>query len=159
MIGGHAGDMIASVFERHRTTNTDFPLCSHHSRFTDDTVLTVAKACAILNGCRTVAMSCGSSSIRKRAGSRRAAARPSCFHRRATTHRQAGGFASQWPRWPKDTHRSGAPCRLPGPGCGFRRSGKRPDWHAQHAQHAQHAAVLPATVVAQVVARTRTLLE
>lgn len=42
--------MIASVFERHGTTNTDGPLCSHHSRFTPDTVLTVATAYTILNG-------------------------------------------------------------------------------------------------------------
>ena len=63
--------MIASVFARHSTTNTDFPLCSHHSFFTDDTVLTVATAYAI--------ESCGSSSIRKRVGSRRAAVRQSCL--------------------------------------------------------------------------------
>ena len=40
------------MFERRRTTNTDVPLCSHHSRFTDDTVLTVATPCAILDGHR-----------------------------------------------------------------------------------------------------------
>ena len=42
--------MIGSVFERHSTKNTAFPLFSHHSRFIDDTVLTVATAYAILNG-------------------------------------------------------------------------------------------------------------
>ena len=42
--------MIGSVFERRSTTNTDFPICSHHSRFTDHTVLTVATAYATLNG-------------------------------------------------------------------------------------------------------------
>ena len=41
--------MIGSVFERRSTTNTDVPLCSHHSRFTDDTVRTVATAYAILD--------------------------------------------------------------------------------------------------------------
>ncbi len=50
MIGVLAGDIIGSVFERHSTKNTDFPLFSRHSRFTDDTVLTVATAYAILNG-------------------------------------------------------------------------------------------------------------
>ena len=42
--------MIASVFERRTTTNTDVPLFSHHARFTNDAALTVATAYAILNG-------------------------------------------------------------------------------------------------------------
>lgn len=50
MIGAIAGDMIGSVFERRPTKKTDFPLFSPRSRFTDDTVLTVAVAYAILNG-------------------------------------------------------------------------------------------------------------
>ncbi|MCB9419773.1 MAG: ADP-ribosylglycohydrolase family protein [Ardenticatenaceae bacterium] len=50
MIGAIAGDVIGSVFERRPIKTTDFPLFSPHSRFTDDTVLTVAVAYAILNG-------------------------------------------------------------------------------------------------------------
>ena len=41
--------MNGSVFERRTTTNTDVPLCSHHARFTDDTVRTVATAYAIVD--------------------------------------------------------------------------------------------------------------
>ncbi len=50
MIGAIAGDVIGSVFERRPIKTMDFPLFSPHSRFTDDTVLTVAVAYAILNG-------------------------------------------------------------------------------------------------------------
>ena len=105
--------MIASVFERRSTTNTDVPLCSHHSRFTDDTVLTVATAYAILDG-----------------------------------HRIPIEVA--------------LPADCPVQGVAVADQVKCLDWrarHDQHAPHAQHAAVLPATVVAQVVARTRALLE
>jgi len=48
MIGAIAGDMIGSVFEWHPIKSADFPLFSPGSRFTDDTVLTVAVAYAIL---------------------------------------------------------------------------------------------------------------
>ena len=99
--------MIASVFERRSTTNTDVPLCSHHSRFTDDTVLTVATAYAILDG-----------------------------------HRIPIEVA--------------LPADCPVQGVAVADQVKCLDWRARHAQH---AAVLPATVVAQVVARTRALLE
>ncbi len=50
MIGAIAGDIIGSVFERHNTKLMEFPLFSRWSRFTDDTVLTVAVADAILSG-------------------------------------------------------------------------------------------------------------
>jgi ADP-ribosylglycohydrolase len=50
MIGAIAGDIIGSVYERHNIKRTDFPLFDPHSRFTDDTVLTVAVADAILTG-------------------------------------------------------------------------------------------------------------
>ena len=49
MLGAIAGDVIGSVFERNPTKSIDFPLFSRHSTFTDDTVLTVAIAWAILN--------------------------------------------------------------------------------------------------------------
>lgn len=48
MIGAIAGDVIGSVHERAPTKTTDFPLFTPASRFTDDTVLTVATAHAIL---------------------------------------------------------------------------------------------------------------
>ncbi len=49
MLGTIAGDIIGSVHERAGTKQTDFPLFSPWSRFTDDTVLTVATATALLN--------------------------------------------------------------------------------------------------------------
>ena len=49
MLGAIAGDVIGSVFERFPTKSKEFPLFSHDSTFTDDTVLTVAVAYAILN--------------------------------------------------------------------------------------------------------------
>ena len=49
MIGAIAGDIIGSVYEVHPVKSTSFPLFSPHSRFTDDTVLTVAVAFSILN--------------------------------------------------------------------------------------------------------------
>ncbi|MGI9323230.1 MAG: ADP-ribosylglycohydrolase family protein [Pseudomonadales bacterium] len=50
MIGAIAGDVIGSVYEsRHnRIKTTDFPLFSPRSNFTDDTVMTLAVADAIL---------------------------------------------------------------------------------------------------------------
>jgi ADP-ribosylglycohydrolase len=50
MIGVIAGDVIGSVFERRPTKAVDFPLFHERSRFTDDTVLTIATARAILEG-------------------------------------------------------------------------------------------------------------
>ena len=50
MIGAIAGDIIGSVYEHNRIKTKDFPLFSPLSRFTDDTVLTVAVARAILSG-------------------------------------------------------------------------------------------------------------
>jgi ADP-ribosylglycohydrolase len=49
MIGAIAGDIIGSVFEHDPIKTTTFPLFSEASRFTDDTVLSVAVADAILN--------------------------------------------------------------------------------------------------------------
>ncbi len=50
MLGAIAGDIIGSVYERHPIKDKAFPLFSPHNRFTDDTVLTVAVAQAILTG-------------------------------------------------------------------------------------------------------------
>ncbi|MGZ3579411.1 MAG: ADP-ribosylglycohydrolase family protein [Syntrophales bacterium] len=51
MLGAIAGDVIGSVYEGHPIKYTDFPLFGRHSHFTDDTVLTVAAAYAILEKC------------------------------------------------------------------------------------------------------------
>lgn len=48
MLGAIAGDIIGSVFEHDPIKTTEFPLFDEESRFTDDTVLTVAVAQAIL---------------------------------------------------------------------------------------------------------------
>jgi len=50
MIGAIAGDIIGSVFELQNTHSMDFPLFSSASRYTDDTVLTVAVADCLLHG-------------------------------------------------------------------------------------------------------------
>lgn len=50
MLGAIAGDVIGSVYEGRPIKSTTFPLFSPHSTFTDDTVLTVAVAYAILTG-------------------------------------------------------------------------------------------------------------
>lgn len=49
MIAAIAGDIIGSIYERHNLKTTDFTLFSPKSRFTDDTVLTIAVADCILN--------------------------------------------------------------------------------------------------------------
>jgi ADP-ribosylglycohydrolase len=50
MLGTIAGDVIGSVYERRRIKHTDFPLFSIGSCFTDDSVLTIATAHALLTG-------------------------------------------------------------------------------------------------------------
>lgn len=50
MLGAIAGDVIGSVYERRGLKTTNFPLFSSRSRPTDDTVMTVATARAILTG-------------------------------------------------------------------------------------------------------------
>lgn len=50
MIGAIAGDVIGSVYEQSDVKTKEFPLFSPYSRFTDDTVLTVAVADVLLNG-------------------------------------------------------------------------------------------------------------
>ena len=48
MLGAIAGDIIGSVYEFDNIKTTDFELFTEYSSFTDDTVLTVAVAAAIL---------------------------------------------------------------------------------------------------------------
>jgi ADP-ribosylglycohydrolase len=48
MIGAIAGDIIGSVYEAHPIKTKEFPLFHPHCRFTDDSVLTIAVAQAIL---------------------------------------------------------------------------------------------------------------
>ena len=48
MIGAVAGDIIGSVYEHHPIKSEDFPLFEPHSRFTDDSVMSLAVAQAIL---------------------------------------------------------------------------------------------------------------
>jgi ADP-ribosylglycohydrolase len=50
MFGAIAGDIIGSVHEGAGTKTKSFPLFSRYCRFTDDTVLTVAVADALLSG-------------------------------------------------------------------------------------------------------------
>lgn len=50
MMGVIAGDMVGSVYEHHPIKTKDFPLFQPRSRFTDDSVLTVAVADALLGG-------------------------------------------------------------------------------------------------------------
>ncbi len=50
MIGAIAGDIIGSVYEHFSIKTTEFELFHQASRFTDDTVLTVAVADAIVSG-------------------------------------------------------------------------------------------------------------
>jgi len=49
MLGAIAGDMIGSPFEFNNCKSKDFPLFQKKSRFTDDTILTVATADALMN--------------------------------------------------------------------------------------------------------------
>ena len=50
MFGAIAGDIIGSVYEYDPIRTEDFPLFDADCRFTDDTVMTVAVAHAILEG-------------------------------------------------------------------------------------------------------------
>ena len=49
MIGAIIGDIIGSVYEWNNIKSTDFPLFTEKSRFTDDSVLTIALADSILS--------------------------------------------------------------------------------------------------------------
>src|ERR1039458_4002122 len=50
MIGAIVGDVIGSVYEGSAFIAKDFPLFESRSRFTDDTVLSIAVASAIMGG-------------------------------------------------------------------------------------------------------------
>ncbi len=50
MLGAIAGDIAGSVYEWAPVKHTDFPLYTEASRFTDDSVLTIAVAEALLDG-------------------------------------------------------------------------------------------------------------
>jgi len=50
LVGAVAGDIIGSIYEGNEIKTTDFPLFSEECTYTDDTVMTVAVADAILNG-------------------------------------------------------------------------------------------------------------
>jgi ADP-ribosylglycohydrolase len=50
MIGAIAGDIIGSIYEQYPIKSKEFPLFSEGCRFTDDSVLTIAVARAILDG-------------------------------------------------------------------------------------------------------------
>jgi ADP-ribosylglycohydrolase len=57
MLSAIAGDVIGSFYEHHPTKSMLFPLFHDRSRFTDDSVMTVAVAHAILeNGDYGVSM-------------------------------------------------------------------------------------------------------
>ena len=49
MLGAIIGDVVGSVFEKENTKSLDFEMFTRFSRFTDDTVLTIAVADALLN--------------------------------------------------------------------------------------------------------------
>jgi ADP-ribosylglycohydrolase len=52
MLGAIAGDIVGSAYERRPLKSESFPLFSSSSRFTDDSVLTVAQMDQILHGLR-----------------------------------------------------------------------------------------------------------
>ena len=53
MLGAIVGDIIGSRFEWNNIKSKDFPLFTKQSRFTDDTVMTVAVAKALLKWRKT----------------------------------------------------------------------------------------------------------
>lgn len=55
MFGAIIGDTIGSAYEWHRTKQMDFPLFTKGTKFTDDTVLTIATAYVLLNDNETYA--------------------------------------------------------------------------------------------------------
>ena len=50
MLGAIIGDIVGSVYEWHNIKTKDFPLFSDYCFFTDDTVMTIATADALMNG-------------------------------------------------------------------------------------------------------------
>ncbi len=62
MLGAIAGDIIGSRFERHNIKSADFPLFTDQSHFTDDSVMTMAIAHALL-GCGAEPVTAGSCAV------------------------------------------------------------------------------------------------
>src|SRR4029077_10633919 len=54
MLGAIAGGIIGSVHEFQAPKHSDFPLFTEGSRYTDDSILTVAVAHCLLTGCNYV---------------------------------------------------------------------------------------------------------
>jgi len=54
MLGAIVGDVVGSVYEWHNIKTKDFPLFRDDCCFTDDTVMTIAAADALMNGGRVV---------------------------------------------------------------------------------------------------------
>jgi ADP-ribosylglycohydrolase len=50
VLGAVAGDVVGSIYEGRPIKRTDFPIVDSRAHFTDDTVLTVATAHAIVSG-------------------------------------------------------------------------------------------------------------
>jgi len=49
MLGAIVGDIVGSVYEHNNHRSKDFPLFTEQSHFTDDTILTIATAHALIN--------------------------------------------------------------------------------------------------------------
>ena len=56
MIGSIIGDIVGSVYEFNNIKTKDFPLFTNEKEFTDDSVLSIATAQWILEGCKTAAL-------------------------------------------------------------------------------------------------------
>ncbi len=54
LLGAICGDIIGSRYEFHSTKQLDFDLFGYHSKFTDDTVCSIAVADALMSDCRFV---------------------------------------------------------------------------------------------------------
>lgn len=55
MIGGVIGDIVGSIYEFRNIKTKDFPLFSDKMEYTDDSVLSIATAQWILDGCHAAA--------------------------------------------------------------------------------------------------------
>ena len=49
MLGAIVGDIVGSVYEHNNHRSKDFPLFTEQSHFTDDTILTIATAEALMH--------------------------------------------------------------------------------------------------------------
>ena len=55
MVGAIIGDVIGSIYEFNNIKTKDFPLFQKEMEYTDDSILTLATAKWILDGCKEVA--------------------------------------------------------------------------------------------------------